>query len=403
MRVLYHHRIRSKDGQYVHLAEMVRAMRELGHEVLLVGPRQIESRAFGAGAGLVGALKRALPRAVYELLELGYSLMDYLRLRRAIARFRPDAIYERYNLYTPSGIWAKRRRRLPLLLEVNAPLYEERREHDGLALDKLARWSQRYVWGGADCVAPVTAVLADYVTREGVPAERVVVIPNAIDTQHFVAAPDNTAAKHRLQLDGRLVLGFTGFVRPWHGLERVLEFIAQRSRRDLVLLLVGDGPARPMLEARARALGISERLRITGIVDRRDIPRHVAAFDIALQPDVVEYASPLKIYEYLAMGRAIVAPDSANIREILAHECNALLFEPGDDAALRGALLRLCDDVELRRRLAAAARATIVERRISWEQNARRAIELLQAQRTAMDRQAGPRGERMTSLDRAPP
>ncbi len=382
MRVLYHHRIRSKDGQYVHLAEMVRAMRELGHEVLLVGPRQLESRAFGAGAGLVGTLKRALPKTGYELLELAYALFDYLRLRRAIARFRPQAIYERYNLYTPAGIWAKRRCRLPLLLEVNAPLYEERREHDGLALERLARWSQYYVWRGADCVAPVTAVLADHMLRAGVTAGRIVVIPNAIDARAFFEAPDNGAAKRLLQLDGRLVLGFTGFMRPWHGLERVLEFIAQAADPRLFLLLVGDGPARPAIQARARELGIAARLRITGIVDRHDIPRHIAAFDIALQPDVVPYASPLKIYEYLATGRPIVAPASANILEVLEHERNALLFEPGNGESMRGALLRLCNDVELRGRLAAAARATIVERRISWEQNARRALEGLEALRS---------------------
>jgi glycosyltransferase involved in cell wall biosynthesis len=379
MRILYHHRIHSKDGQFVHLEEMVAALRALGHEVLIVGPPAVEREQFGAGGGLVGLLKRTLPRALYELLELAYALADYLRLRAAIRRFRPDAIYERYNLYTPSGVWARRAFNLPLLLEVNAPLYEERSANDGIGLPWLARWSQRYTWRGADFAAPVTQVLAGYLERTGVPRERIVVIGNAINPTHFAAIPDTEDAKRRLRIQGRFVLGFTGFVRPWHGLDRILEFVAEPANAHLLLLLVGDGPARAGLEQRARDLGISERLRVTGVIGREQVPDYVAAFDVALQPHVVEYASPLKMLEYLALGRAILAPDTANIRELLEDGRNGLLFEPGNQAAMRAALERLCRDPALRKRLSAAAHATIGDRRISWQENARRAVELLES------------------------
>jgi glycosyltransferase involved in cell wall biosynthesis len=292
-----------------------------------------------------------------------------------VRRFRPDAIYERYNLFTPAGVWAKRRFGLPLFLEVNAPLFEERRDHGGIALQSLARWSQQYAWRGADIVAPVTRVLADSVELAGVPTSRIAVIPNAINAGQFANVPDLADAKQRLGLAGRLVLGFTGFVREWHGIERVLEFMASAGRDDLFLLLVGDGPARASLERRANELGIAGRLRITGIVARDDIVRHVAAFDVALQPNVVAYASPLKIFEYLALGRPILAPALPNICEILENGKNAILF---DAHIRRSALQQLCSDADLRRRLALAARRTIVERRISWDQNASRVVALLE-------------------------
>src|SRR4029453_8280636 len=102
MRILYHHRIRSKDGQFVHLEEMIHALRSLGHELEIVGPRHVENERFGADAGYVASLKKWLPGAAYEALELCYSVADYRRLAAAVRRFRPDVIYERYNLYFPS-------------------------------------------------------------------------------------------------------------------------------------------------------------------------------------------------------------------------------------------------------------------------------------------------------------
>src|SRR5476649_2672865 len=122
--------------------------------------------------------------------------------------------------------------------------------------------------------------------------------------------------------------------------------------------------------------GIAARVTFTGVVQRDDVARHVAAFDIALQPAVVAYASPLKLFEYLALGKAIVAPAQANIAEILTDEDNALLFDPLDPNGLPAALDRLCADAALRQRLAGKARATIVEQGLTWDANAQRAVDL---------------------------
>ena len=138
----------------MNLEEMVHALRQLGHQVELVGPRHVETEQFGADAGIVALLKKWMPGAGYELLEFAYALADYRRLAAAIRGFKPDVIYERYHLYFPSGIWAKRRFGLPLLLEVNAPLFEERSRFYGIALPRLASWSERFAWKNADLVLP---------------------------------------------------------------------------------------------------------------------------------------------------------------------------------------------------------------------------------------------------------
>lgn len=277
---------------------------------------------------------------------------------------------------------------MPLLLEVNAPLAEERTRFGNLRLKRLARWSERFVWRRADRVLPVTEVLAGHVTAAGVPRDRIEVIPNGIDLADFPApAAEDPAAEQET-----LTLGFVGFVRDWHGLDRVVRAIAAwQGRPRLGLLVVGEGPARPGLEALAAELGIAERVRFTGLAERDAVPGLIAGFDIALQPASVAYASPLKVFEYMAAGRAIVAPDQPNLREVLEDGRTALLFDPEDPEAFWRAVLRLTEDAALRHRLGAAARAEILRRDLTWAGNARRVAALAEAEiaRRAADR-SGP-------------
>ena len=386
MRILYHHRTASKDGQAVHIEEMIQSLRSQGHQVLVVAPGQRDqaaegSTSMGGQVAWVGRLRAALPKALYELMELGYSLVAYHRLLSAARQFKPDLIYERYNLFLLAGVMLKRKLRLPLFVEVNAPLAEERQLHGGgLGLPALARWAEAVVWRGADRVLPVTRVLAGHVAALGVPAERIVVIPNGINEAHFAAAVSPDAAKQRLGLTGALVLGFTGFVRDWHGMDLVIRWMASAAApAHARLLVVGAGPAQVALEQLALALHLGDRVRFTGVIDRHAVPDHVAAFDIALQPAVVAYASPLKLFEYLALGKAVVAPATPNIMEVLRDEENAVLFDPVQTGAFERALQRLATDAVLRQRVGQAARETILQQGLTWNGNARRVVALAQS------------------------
>ena len=377
MRILYHHRIRSKDGQYVHLEELTQALRDLGHEIILVGPAAIEKEEFGAEAGNVAHLKRALPRRLYELLELSYSVIAYARLRAAIRRYRPDCLYERCNLFQVAGVWAKQAYRLPMLLEVNAPLLEERQKYGGISSVALARWSQNYVWQNADYLLPVTEVLAGYLRRSNIPDSRIVVVPNGVNPSRFERMNDREEAKRRLGLQGRLVLGFTGFVREWHGLEHVIDLIPNHSgTQPAHLLLVGDGPARKALEEHARRLGVERSMTVTGVIPRDQVASYIAAFDVALQPAIVPYASPLKLFEYMMLGCAIVAPSTDNLREILVDNQNALLFDPQSPDSFPRTVLRVCSDARLRAQIGMNAAKTIQERGLTWKNNATKVVAL---------------------------
>jgi len=378
MKILYHHRTASKDGQAVHIEEMIAALRAQGHEVRVVAPAVSDAGQMGEKVGWVHRLRSALPRALYELLELTYSLVAYRRLAQAAKAFRPDVIYERYNLYLLAGVLLKRRMGIPLLLEVNAPLVFERSRHSGgLALPWLARWAEGLAWRSADTVLPVTQVLAGHVKEYGVPDARIAVIPNGINRAHFAVSPAPTFAKAQRGLAGKLVLGFTGFVRDWHGVDRVIRWMATAAAPGNVhLVIVGDGPVRQDLESLARQLGLSERVTFTGVIHRDQVPDWVAAFDIALQPAVVPYASPLKLMEYLVLGKAIIAPRTPNLLEVLRDGENALMFDAAAPAGFEQALSRLCTDEALREKLGAGACATIEQLDLTWNGNARRVVGL---------------------------
>ena len=160
------------------------------------------------------------------------------------------------------------------------------------------------------------------------------------------AAGEGRAVRTRLGLGDvgdAFVLGWVGSFRPFHALHRLVEVAA--GLEGVTLLLVGDGPERPAVEARARELGV--RAVFTGTVPHLDLPRYLAAMDAAavIAPDHGEFHySPLKLAEYLAAGLPVVAPDVETVSSRLVHEEHALLVLPADRSALRAAIVRLRDD-----------------------------------------------------------
>lgn len=371
MKILYHHRTASRDGQSTHIEEMIGGLRAGGHRVRECAPCVEGNSSSGGSAGWVGRLKAVLPQLVYELAELAYSLVAYRRLVRNIREFQPDGIYERYNLYLLAGVWVKKMSGLPLILEVNAPMAIERRQYGGLSWPRLADWAELYVWKNADVVLAVTQVLADHMVMRGVDSTRIRIIPNAINERHYAELPSCAQAKAVLGLTGRVVVGFTGFVREWDRLDRVVKWIALRAAdQNVHLLVIGDGPARVEVEQCAVSFGIADRLTFTGVVNREQVPSLSMAFDIAVQTALVPYASPLCLFEYLALSKAIVAPDQPNHHEILTHGVDAFLYDPEDPEGIEKALDTLSRSLDLRDQVGAAAGEVIARKQLTWRQHA---------------------------------
>jgi len=287
-------------------------------------------------------------------------------------------IYERYSLNTFCGILASNLFRIPLVLEVNAPLSYEQKKYGRIALPKLATFLERWICSRATATIVVSGVMKEMLASIGVPSDRMVVVPNGIDPDVFHPGVSGDAVRRRYGIEEKIVLGFTGWFKKWHGLGMLLELFEEErwGRENVHLLLVGDGPARKELEAQAARQKIDGNVTITGPVPREEMAGHVAAFDISLQPDVTEYASPMKIFEYMGLGKCIVAPDQPNITEILDDGKTALLFRPGDKEDLRKILWRAIGGKEIRESLGRNAREAVFNRGYLWKENARKAVAL---------------------------
>jgi glycosyltransferase involved in cell wall biosynthesis len=223
-------------------------------------------------------------------------------------------------------------------------------------------------------------------TKAGVDLQRICVIPNAIDPNVFNASRSAGEAKRALGLEGKLVVGFTGFVRDWHGLSELLDWLCARAPKAGHALIVGEGPALSALKEQAHKLGIADRVTLTGLVERDRVADYVAAFDIAVIPKCVAYCSPLKLFEYMALGKPTVAPDQPNIREIL-DEGSAALFDPAKPGSTFEVLDDLAANPEIRRAMGERSKAMIRTRRLTWAENAARIVDLaLQEGRVAATR-----------------
>jgi glycosyltransferase involved in cell wall biosynthesis len=241
-----------------------------------------------------------------------------------------------------------------------------------LVFQKLASWMEGWICANATETIVVSTPLKDYLESIGVPRGKCIVMANGVDPERFSPRPRNEALLRDLGIPaGALVVGFTGILRPWHGLELLIDAAASMVKRGrrIFLLIVGDGPYRSSLEGRIAELGISACVRITGRLPHEKVPEYVSLFDVAVSPRATFYASPMKVIEYMALGKPVVVPRTPNFLDIIDEGVNGVTFEDGSAAALEKALADLSDSPGACKDLGAKSRRK-VESRLNWRWNA---------------------------------
>ena len=271
-----------------------------------------------------------------------------------------DLVYERYSLFSttlaqvsPAGI--------PGILEVNAPLIDEQRTHRHLVDEKLAHRALVEQTSAAAHTIAVSARVADWVAETTGGAE-VTVVPNGVNTDRITPGVGS--------LDGdRPIVAFVGTLKPWHGVETLLE-AAALAQQDWDLRIIGHGPQGETLRARVEDAGLQHRVSFTGAVTPGAVPGLLTDCSIATAPYPAvpaedSYFSPLKVYEYLAAGLPVVASAIGQIPQILDGTDAGVLVAPSDAQALADAIDGLVIDAERRQRMARNAR-TLAVLRHSW-------------------------------------
>lgn len=297
------------------------------------------------------------------------TIASNAQLARALSEHGPyDLVYERFSLFAHAAMQWAHEQSTPGILEINSPLVEEQARYRSLIHVASAERSAHRAMAAAGAVVAVSKKIAEYVRRNAVPSRRIHVVANGVNAERF--ALSRVAREQRVQ--PAFTIGFLGTLKPWHGVNRLIDALGLMIDRGdgANLLVVGDGPQRTRLTELAASLpaGGAAQVEFTGAVPPAQVPELLARVDVAAAPYPQSddfYFSPLKILEYMAAGLPTVASRVGQVTQLLEHERTGLLVPPGDDRALSDALLRLRRDDSLRQRLGAAARVA-AESKHSW-------------------------------------
>ena len=229
----------------------------------------------------------------------------------------------------------------------------------------------------ADLVYTISDAMRDEITSRGVPADKVYVVPNVVDTQRFKPRPANMELKKALGLDGLFVLGYISNLGKREGIDNLIRAvkILREHHPGVGGLVVGDGPERDALTELVASLDLEGCVTITGHVDNSKIEDYYSIIDLFVIPRIDDLASryvvPLKPLEAMAMQRPIVAADLPALRELLGNGERGLLFPPGDPRALAEVASRMIAQESERAKMAASA-YTWVQSERTIETNAQR-------------------------------
>ena len=307
-----------------------------------------------------------------SLPALRQAMMAQAEQVEQIARAKSvDAIYERQSLFGLSGFRAAQRLDLPHVLEVNAPLCEEARRFRTLPYPQEAFEVERRVCRETDHVFANSEATTTRLVDAGVSPAKVTVVPNGVDVRKF------TGRRHRRGC-GVFRVGFLGSLKPWHGIDVLLEAFthALAHRPDLRLEIVGAGPE---AERVVKAALPPDAFLSHGPLPHRTAIEVMSQWDVGVAPFLPQprfYFSPLKVVEYMAAGVCPVASDLGQIRTLLGSGKRGVLVEPGNAGALAGAILGLAADRHVAAELGARARA-YARSSLTWQQNAERALSVL--------------------------
>jgi glycosyltransferase involved in cell wall biosynthesis len=269
------------------------------------------------------------------------------------------------------------------VLEMNDTVDMDRqRQGKSLKMKRLATAFENRLLRMSTGVAVVSGYLRDHLVARGVPADKIVVTPNAVHEEEF--DPERVkgdAVRARFGLEGRLVVGFAGSFAKWHRTDLLVRAAAKLKDDfpNLHLLLIGDGAERAPTAELALELGIGDGVTFTGKIPHAEIPEHVAAMDIGVMPESNLFGSPMKIYEYMAMRVTPVGPRYIPVEEAIDHEETGLIFEPRDLDGLAGCLRTLAANPDYRLRLGEAARRKVLTRHL-WVHNAQAVVDLIERQ-----------------------
>jgi len=326
-----------------------------------------------------------LIRNLPEIPEMAYNRTLFKDACKIFDSEKPCAIYQRYSLNNYTGVRLSLKYKIPLIIEYN-----------GSEMWKARNWGRRLIFEGiaekieilnlkaAGLIVVVSKVLKKELLRRGIEEEKMLVNPNGFEPEMYSPQIDGKEIRRRYGFGDKIVVGFIGTFGPWHGAEVLvgaIKLVVQKNW-SIRFLFVGDGIRMPKVKEILKRDNMEEFVILAGLVPQEKTPRYLAACDILVSPHVPNpdgsrfFGSPIKLFEYMAMGKGIVASDLEQIGEVLEHKKTAWLVNPGDVEELAEGILKLAEDENLRNELGRNAREKALGK-YTWDKHVKRILDKL--------------------------
>jgi glycosyltransferase involved in cell wall biosynthesis len=383
MKIVYYYRGLPSGTALVNMTEMITALRDLGHTVIPCFPVNPAGKV-GGEAGPIARWRNCVPRVMWNLGQLGADRWAASALLSLCRSERPDLIHERYVPFSLAASAIAKRMGITLITIAHEFPAHQMPENFSPLVRWLARCWERKALQRADKVLVVSTPLREWLVANLLPENRVAVMPNGVRADAFEDLSDaRTSRRAQLGLGPDDIA--LGYLQRWepNPVNKAAEEILRRLMGRLPaphcrLVLVGGGSQFDNVRRRmTEDPHVGERAEFVGSVPHDEVPGYLAAFDVGLVPTHASFTSPMKLFEYMAAGTAVVAPALPNIGEIIRDGETGLLFPPGDVEALSQVVARLISNPDERRRLGEAARRDVLAK-YTWHANAERLVNMTQ-------------------------
>lgn len=369
-----------RKGCSTHVRETILTLEELGHEVRLVTPNL---KGDDAARGKLKAVQVRAPKSKKLGFDLRHIILDHRMkkaLKKLVEEWQPDAIYERYSLYSKAATKISRKYGLPRMMEVNAFLTKE--QNDRIKIPSLAKLVEKQIFRAAPRLIVVSEPLKEDLMALGVQGDRIIKMPMAVNLDKFRPDVDGSAIREKHGLDGRFVFGYVGTLGGWHGIRLMYDMAEELKRREaapFAFLIVGGDPKKlQQHRQRVKDMGLEEYMHFVGSVPHDDIPSYLCAMNAAIVPHMTYWSSPAKLFEYQACGTPSLAPSFPSIHETMVSGHEGFIFEPENVSEMADYALRLMNEDTLREQMGVNCRHR-AEREHSWDHNAHEILKIFES------------------------
>jgi len=357
-------------------------LRQLGHETRIFwrGYQPPDDRREAYEKRQKSLWKRTLRKYLNEPKLLLTNAKHIIQEEKIFEEMNPDVVISRLTLYQFSSRFLCKRKGIPLIIEAdNPPIYENNKFYgkDNFHLSRIAETIEQQNLLQADAIIVLSNILKDFFIEKGIPEEKMIVIPNGADPEIFFPRPRDHELSEKYHLTDKKIVGWIGSLDGgWQGLGNLVRMTQDVLSQcdDILFMYVGGARNKLRFQELIQETGFSDRVILPGVVPYDEIPRYLSAMDIVIAPYPKMdfwYPSSMKVFEYMASGKAVVASDVGQIGEVIEDGQNGRLFDPDIKEDLTNKVIQLVKNPDLCDKLGENAHKMVL-RKYTWKGHAKK-------------------------------